>query len=209
MSLRLLIGAAAPFMLLLVCAPGIHNAVASDYTPVDHDDSYLYRLPYADGVSYPVTQSWGSPLSHTGAEHYAVDFAMPEGTPVHASRDGVVIASEEGNEIGCWTNNCEQFANFVAVRHSDGTIGEYFHLQKDGVEVEVGDEVARGQQIAHSGNTGYSNAPHLHFGVYTTTSTGERRSIDVRFETSVGIVAPPRSGARYRTSASRLSVSAR
>ena len=207
MSFRLLTGAMAA--LLLGHALAIHIAAASDYTPVDHDDSYLYRLPYADGVSFIVIQSWGSPLSHTGTEYYAVDFAMPEGTPVHAARDGIVVALEEGNNTGCWSKDCERLANHVAVRHSDGTVAEYFHLQQDGVQVTIGEHVARGQQIALSGNTGYSNTPHLHFGVYTTTSSGERRSIDIRFRTSSGIVSPPRSGGRYRTSASQLSVSAR
>jgi murein DD-endopeptidase MepM/ murein hydrolase activator NlpD len=104
---------------------------------------------------------------------------------------------------------CTQLANYVAIRHSDGTIGEYFHLQKDGVLVGRGEAIVRGQQIAFSGNTGYSNVPHLHFGVYTTTTDGGRRSIDIRFVTSTGILVRPRSGSRYRTASSRLSVSAR
>ena len=55
-----------------------------------HDDDHLYALPYASGKSYRVLQGYGSRFSHTGLEAYAVDFDMPEGTPVHAARGGVV-----------------------------------------------------------------------------------------------------------------------
>lgn len=207
MTFRLRFGAWA--LLALFAGLAWAQSSASPYATVDHDDSYLYRLPYADAVSYVVSQTWGSPLSHTGAEHYTVDFAMPEGTAVHAAREGVVIAVADEHERGCWSTDCVRFANHVAIRHSDGTIGEYFHLQKDGALVAVGESVERGQRIAFSGNTGYTNIPHLHFGVYTTTSNGDRRSIDIRFVTSTGIIARPRSGGLYQTSASRLSVSTR
>jgi murein DD-endopeptidase MepM/ murein hydrolase activator NlpD len=209
MKLRLRIGARAILALLLCCAC-VHAPIgASEYAYVDHDDGYLYRLPYGDDVSYAVIQAWGSPLSHTGFEHYTVDFGMPEGTPVHAARDGIVVGVEHRHEHGCWSKHCEAYANFVAIRHSDGTIGEYFHLQKNGVLVAAGDPVTRGQQIALSGNTGYTNVPHLHFGIYAPAPNGGRRSIDFRFVTSNGIVVRPRAGSRYRTAASRLSVSSR
>jgi murein DD-endopeptidase MepM/ murein hydrolase activator NlpD len=55
-----------------------------------HDDDHLYALPYAIGNSYRVLQGYGSRFSHTGLEAFAIDFDMPEGTPVHAARGGVV-----------------------------------------------------------------------------------------------------------------------
>lgn len=209
MTFRLRLGARLTLALVLGCVAPQELIIAAEKVLVDHDDSYLYRLPYADEVSYAVIQGWGSPLSHTGPEHYAVDFRMPIGTAVHAAREGIVVAIEQMHERGCWSSGCARFANYVAIRHTDGTIGEYFHLKKNGVLVGLGDSVARGQLIAHSGNTGYSNTPHLHFGVYTTTTDGRRRSIDIRFVTSSGIVNRPRSGSHYRTANSRLSVSAR
>ena len=209
MTFRLRPGARATLALLLGFALLQQFGAASEDSIVDHDDSYLYRLPYADERSYAVIQTWGSPLSHTGPEHYTIDFGMPVGTPVHAAREGVVVAVEQSHERGCWSGDCVQFANYVAIRHSDDTIGEYLHLHKDGVLVSEGETVRRGQQIALSGNTGYTNAPHLHFGVYMTTSDGHRRSIDIRFESSTGIVSRPRTGIRYRTAPARLSVSAR
>ncbi len=57
--------------------------------------------------------------------------------------------------------------NYLHLRHSDGSIGIYFHMQSSAagaaVEVAVGDRVARGQLLGHVGNTGNSSDPHLHF----------------------------------------------
>jgi len=139
----------------------------------DHDDGYLYRLPYGDDVSFPIIQGYAAKLSHRGAERFTLDFGMPVGTPVHAARDGVVVL------------------------HSDGTTGEYFHLERGSVQVRVGESVARGQSLARSGNTGFSTAPHLHFGVYRTGRDRTTESLAVRFETRRGAVGAPRSGARY------------
>jgi murein DD-endopeptidase MepM/ murein hydrolase activator NlpD len=163
----------------------------------DHDDSYLYRLPYGDGISFPIIQGYGAKLSHRGAESFTLDFGMPVGTPVHAARDGVVVLVEDSHDAGCAREDCGRFANFVVVLHSDGTTGEYFHLQRASVRVRPGDRVARGERLARSGNTGFSTAPHLHFGVYRTGLDGTAESIAVRFQTRRGAIGTPRSGARY------------
>jgi murein DD-endopeptidase MepM/ murein hydrolase activator NlpD len=163
-----------------------------------HDDDHLYALPYASGKSYRVLQGYGSRFSHTGLEAYAVDFDMPEGTPVHAARGGVVARVEESHSVGCWEDGCGRHANFIVVLHSDGTTGEYYHLQQDGALVDVGDRVVRGQKIGLSGNTGHTTMPHLHFAVYRATEWGNTQSIPVRFNSADGVVMRPRHGARYQ-----------
>lgn len=163
----------------------------------EHDDDYLYSLPYADGRSYRVLQGYGSRFSHKGLEEFAVDFDMPEGTPVHAARGGVVARAIESNTRGCWEDGCGRYANYVVILHEDGTTGEYYHLKKDGALVEVGEKVVRGQLIGLSGNTGHTTMPHLHFAVYRATVWGNTQSIPVRFDSRDGIVQRPRRGARY------------
>jgi murein DD-endopeptidase MepM/ murein hydrolase activator NlpD len=179
-------------------APGIENSLRQRAVSIDHDDSYVYRLPYADDVAFPVLQSYGSRLTHVGSERFTVDFAMPVGTPVHAARGGEVIAIEARQDRACFQSGCGRYANRVAIRHDDGTIGWYFHLAKASVLVNVGDRVRRGQLIASSGNTGYSNVPHLHFGVYAELGRGELQSIDVAFDTSGGVVRRLRPGGLYK-----------
>lgn len=163
-----------------------------------HDNDHMYWLPYEQGKSYRVIQSFGSRFSHTGLEQYAIDFRMPEGTPVHAARGGVVARVEEQHSIGCWEDGCGRFANYVVVLHDDGTTGEYYHLQKDGALVEVGDRVRAGQHIAMSGNTGHTTIPHLHFAVYRAVDWGNTQSVPVRFISADGVIDRPRRGGRYR-----------
>jgi murein DD-endopeptidase MepM/ murein hydrolase activator NlpD len=163
----------------------------------DHDDGYLYRLPYGDEISFPIIQGYGAKLSHRGAERFTLDFGMPVGTPVHAARDGVVALIEDSHDDGCAREECGRYANFVVVLHSDGTTGEYFHLERSSVRVQVGERVQRGQWLARSGNTGFSTAPHLHFGVYRTNRERRTESLAVRFDTRVGAIGQPRSGAHY------------
>lgn len=164
---------------------------------VTHDDGYRYRLPYASGKRWPVLQGFNSSFSHTGLEEYAVDFRMPEGTPIHAAREGTVVKTEEAHNRGCWERGCGRFANYIVILHSDGTTGEYYHLQQHGVLVEVGDTVRRGQHIGYSGNTGHTTTPHLHFAVYKATSWGRTQSIPFVFDSARGTIRRPQRGWRY------------
>ena len=69
-----------------------------------HDDSFVYSLPYAAGQAFRVSQADGGAFSHSGPERHAIDWQMPEGTPVLAARAGVVVGSKddsnEGGQIG-------------------------------------------------------------------------------------------------------------
>jgi murein DD-endopeptidase MepM/ murein hydrolase activator NlpD len=163
-----------------------------------HDESQVYRLPYAAGKSFRVLQGYGSRFSHTGLEQYAVDFRMPEGTPVHAARGGVVARVEESHDIGCWEDGCGKYANFIVILHEDGTTGEYYHLQQNGALVEPGQRIEAGDEIGRSGNTGHTTVAHLHFAVYRAAAWGSTQSIPVRFASADGIIETPRRGGRYQ-----------
>jgi murein DD-endopeptidase MepM/ murein hydrolase activator NlpD len=162
-----------------------------------HDDNLVYHLPYQSGTSYRVLQGYGSRFSHTGLEQFAVDFKMDEGTPVHAARGGIVARVEGSHSVGCWKDGCGKYANYIVILHDDETTGEYYHLQQNGVLVELGEYVDAGQKIGLSGNTGHSTMPHLHFGVYRAVSRGREQSIPVRFASADGIIEKPRRGGRY------------
>jgi murein DD-endopeptidase MepM/ murein hydrolase activator NlpD len=187
-------------LVLTASTPGLAETGASSDAGSafpDHGGEYVYRLPYADDQSYSVIQSYGSALSHRGLEYYTVDFGMPEGTPVYSAREGRVESIEDRFDRSCWKANCERYANFVEIRHPDGTLGRYFHLQQHSVIVRPGQWVGRGEPLARSGDTGYSTTPHLHFGVYRTVRDGVDQSIAIQFAVRGGFVGHLRTGARY------------
>jgi murein DD-endopeptidase MepM/ murein hydrolase activator NlpD len=88
--------------------------------------------------------------------------------------------------------------NYVLIRHADGTLGHYCHLQKGGVLVKVGQTVTAGEPIAHSGNTGFSTGPHLHFCVFMTRNGRERVSLPVKFHTAADEAITLVGGRTYR-----------
>jgi murein DD-endopeptidase MepM/ murein hydrolase activator NlpD len=149
-----------------------------------HDDSYLYELPYGPGAKFKVTQGYNGKFSHTGSNQYAIDWQMPEGTLVRAARGGVVVRAKDDSNKGGASMDYDRFNNYVLIRHSDGTLGHYCHLQKGGCLVKVGQTVAAGDFIAHSGSTGFSSGPHLHFCVFKTKDGHNRVSLPVKFKTS-------------------------
>ena len=120
---------------------------------------YKYPLPWRGGP-FRLTQGANGQYSHfTPKGRYAVDIAMPEGTPIVAARGGMVVKIE--NQQSGRGNN--PAGNFVRIMHDDGTMGVYLHLMKGSVAVREGQRVETGTRIARSGNTGNSTGPHLHF----------------------------------------------
>lgn len=86
-----------------------------------------------------------------GSFHYGIDIANDPGTPILAVMDGTVINAGPAQGFGKW----------VRVRHDDGSISVYGHVRS--FNVNVGDHVTAGQQIAEMGSEGHSTGPHLHF----------------------------------------------
>jgi murein DD-endopeptidase MepM/ murein hydrolase activator NlpD len=149
-----------------------------------HDDSFLYQLPYSPGDKYKVTQGYNGAFSHKGSNQYAIDWQMPQGTLVRAARGGLVVKVKDDSDKGGPSMKFDRYNNYVLIRHDDGTLGHYCHLQKGGCVVKEGQRVAVGDVIAHSGTTGFSSGPHLHFAVFKTKNGRERISIPVKFRTA-------------------------
>jgi len=163
-----------------------------------HDDAWVYHLPYPAGRRYVVTQAYNGAYSHKGPNRYALDWKMPEGTPVCAVRDGVVVKLREDSNTGGPSVKYDRFSNFILVRHEDGTLAHYCHLQHNGALVKVGERVEAGEVIGRSGSTGFSTGPHLHLCIFRTIDGRERESIPVRFQTAEYGAVMLREDGRYR-----------
>ena len=105
-----------------------------------------------------LTSPWGyrwHPISGNYTMHYGVDLAGITGTPIVATRAGVVTVADY-DRYG--------YGYYVEIDHRDGFSSLYAHMTH--FIVSVGQVVAQGQVIGYMGSTGGSTGPHLHFGVY-------------------------------------------
>ena len=160
-----------------------------------HDNSFLYGLPFKTNSRVIVSQGFNGKSTHTGSSKYAVDFVADVGTPLYAARGGMVVATESSFNKAGFDKSFGKYANYIVIEHVDKTMGKYYHLKQDGVNVTLGQYVSKGQFIGYSGNTGYSSGPHLHFGVYTISANQKSSvSLPVKFITNIGVVTAPKKG---------------
>ena len=98
---------------------------------------------------------WRSdPFTKARKFHYGMDFSSPQGTPVYATGDGVVIRADDGSS---------GYGNHIRIDHGYGYVTLYGHLSA--YNVRAGQRVKRGDLIGKVGSTGRSEAPHLHYEV--------------------------------------------
>jgi murein DD-endopeptidase MepM/ murein hydrolase activator NlpD len=109
----------------------------------------------------PVSSGWISsyfgkrtdPFTGKPANHTGIDFAGKLGDPVVAVADGVVT----------WSADRYGYGVMVEINHGNGYSTRYAHNAEN--LVVVGDEVKKGQAVAHMGETGRATGPNLHFEV--------------------------------------------
>ena len=87
--------------------------------------------------------------------HKGTDFAAPEGTPIMASGDGVIIKAG-------W---CGGGGNCVKIKHNKTYQTIYAHMKNFSNLAIPGNRVKQGQIIGYVGSTGMSTGPHLHYEV--------------------------------------------
>ncbi len=150
--------------------------VGVDHDPVVQDEGVLGQAICLDYL--------GRGFPHCYDEHGGNDYILRGGfdqmdagsARVVAAADGVVLEAVDGNYDRCHGDlesggvDCDGFemvSNSVVVQHqgADGSAWRtlYWHLKRDSVRVEAGQEVVRGQELGLVGSSGKSSMPHLHF----------------------------------------------
>jgi murein DD-endopeptidase MepM/ murein hydrolase activator NlpD len=128
----------------------------------------VLKFPVANVL---ITQHFGNtpfasknPQVYNGSGHNGIDFGVKVGTPILAAASGTVLGT--GNtDTAC---SGVSYGKWVLIRHTNGLTTLYAHLSV--IQVSAGAQVAVGEKIGLSGNTGYSTGPHLHFTVYASDS---------------------------------------
>lgn len=126
-------------------------------TPPTNSGSYLWPLSGYTSISSPF--GYRNCPYHGRELHRGADIPAPAGTPIRAAKSGVVIVSTYGSSYG----------NYVTIAHSDGTRTLYAHQSQRAVS--AGQTVSQGQVIGYVGSTGSSTGNHLHFEIWTSSSS--------------------------------------
>jgi murein DD-endopeptidase MepM/ murein hydrolase activator NlpD len=118
-----------------------------------------WRQPFQWPATGRISTLFGSQRLYrngeAGSYHSGIDIAVPQGTPVLAPADGVVIlASDRPFTLE---------GNLLMIDHGMGLSSALMHLSR--IVVRAGDSVQRGQLVAYSGMTGRVTGPHLHWGM--------------------------------------------
>jgi len=126
----------------------------------------LADQPYIDQ-----TYRFGSTMGGNFQPHQGVEFNNPDGTPVHAIGDGVVV----------YSGPAEAGANTVAIRHDRRLHGQYVfsaYYHNDRLLVAAGQRVKAGDVIALVGNTGRATNDHLHLEIHVAPTTDSSKIVD-------------------------------
>ena len=134
------------------------QAQAGSGSTVSPSSGWMLPIP----GNYNITSVYGwriHPIFGEGRGHDGIDIGASTGTPIHAVGNGRVILSEYYGGYG----EC------VILDMGDGYQTLYGHMSSRAVS--VGQSVAQGEVIGYVGSTGWSTGPHLHFGVYSGSTS--------------------------------------
>ncbi len=118
------------------------------------------QLPTIQPTQGRLSSTYGvrfHPILHYRRMHSGVDISVPINTPVYATGGGII------EEVGYSSIG---YGRYILIDHPDaGYKTLYGHLNQEMPKIKKGVRVIRGEQIALSGNTGLSTAPHVHYEV--------------------------------------------
>ncbi|MBX3247072.1 MAG: VCBS repeat domain-containing M23 family metallopeptidase [Myxococcales bacterium] len=153
---------ALAFALMLVL-----GSVADAQTRLRRPYNEAYRLNYGfdnNGAAAGCSDYDCGGACYNG--HTGADFGTPLGTVLVAAQAGTVTATHNGcANYGGLGNTCGgRCGNYVQIRHADGSLTIYCHMQINSITVRTGQAVSCGQTIGRSASSGNSTGPHLHLG---------------------------------------------
>lgn len=170
-----------PFLVFMVLAFLPYQAFAQDFAfPVDCTlGGDCWVLSYVDMDTAQGAASDYTCAARSSDDNKGTDIAianrkvMERGVDVLAAADGSVFRLRNGEsdavkseqdlvDVKARNRDC---GNGIVLDHGDGLQSVYCHLKEDSIVVAQDQRVTKGQKIAQIGGSGYSEMPHLHFGV--------------------------------------------
>ncbi|UPG97677.1 phage tail spike protein [Lactococcus lactis] len=114
-----------------------------------------YIAPISSPITVTSEMGWRtSPITGAQEFHNAVD--LVNGNPTTP-----ILASNDGQVVQAGSNYYDWYGNYTVIKHADGLYTGYAHQSR--IDVSVGQNVKKGQQIGLMGATGPVTGPHLHF----------------------------------------------
>ncbi|KKW72743.1 phage minor structural protein, N-terminal region [Lactococcus cremoris] len=114
-----------------------------------------YIAPISSPITVTSEMGWRtSPI--TGAQEFHNAMDLVNGNPTTP-----ILASGDGQVVQAGSNYYDWYGNYTVIKHVDGLYTGYAHQSR--IDVSVGQNVKKGQQIGLMGATGPVTGPHLHF----------------------------------------------
>lgn len=164
------------------------------------EGDYIYSLPYDIGTSSIIGQGYNSIITHYGKWSYALDFILDEGTPIKASREGIVKEVVDDFNEGGLEEYHKSMSNYVLIEHNDGTFAYYGHNQYKSAKVKIGDKINVGDTLALVGCTGFCSTPHIHFQIQDSSNVSDTNTLPVVFKIDYNRVGKLVEGCMYTAS---------
>lgn len=131
-----------------------------------------YGLPFQKKYKIDISNPPKGKYAHENwkGTKYAIDFSLPEGAKVLATKRGKVIEIKDNSKEWGTTLKYVNKVNYVTIEHNDETYAEYLHLGFKKIVVKEGEKVKKGQLLGYIGYSGCMTETHLHFNVFESKS---------------------------------------